>query len=76
MIDGISQKMLTVTLKTLESDGLLTRKMYAQIPPKVEYKLTVLGETLVPHLMSLYDWANANMPDIKASRNSFIMKSN
>jgi len=76
MIDGISQKMLTVTLKTLESDGLLTRKMYAQIPPKVEYKLTPLGETLVPHLMSLYDWANANMPDIKASRDSFIMKNN
>jgi len=71
MIDPISQKMLTVTLRTLESDGLVTRKMYAEIPPKVEYSLTPLGETLVPALMILYDWANANMPAIKASRNRF-----
>ena len=68
VIDGISQKMLTVTLKMLEADGLLTRKMYAQIPPKVEYALTPLGESLVTPLMQLYDWANANMPEIKASR--------
>lgn len=68
MIEPISQKMLTVTLKTLEADGLVTRKMYPEIPPKVEYSLTPLGKTLVPHLMTLYDWANDNMPAIKASR--------
>lgn len=67
----ISQKMLTVTLKTLESDGLVNRKMYKQIPPKVEYSLTALGKTLVPVLMTLYDWANTNMPAIKASRKRF-----
>lgn len=71
LIDGISQRMLTVTLKTLEADGLLARKMYPQIPPKVEYTLTALGESLVPPLMTLYDWANANMPAIKAARERF-----
>lgn len=70
-IDGISQKMLTVTLKTLEADGLLTRRMYPQIPPKVEYTLTALGESLVPPLMHLYHWANAHMPEIKASRERY-----
>jgi DNA-binding HxlR family transcriptional regulator len=71
LIDGISQKMLTVTLKMLEADGLLTRKMYAQIPPKVEYALTPLGESLVTPLMHMYDWANTNMPEIKASRERY-----
>jgi len=71
LIDGISQKMLTVTLKMLEADGLLTRKMYAQIPPKVEYALTPLGKSLVTPLMHLYDWANTNMPEIKASRKRY-----
>lgn len=71
LIDGISQKMLTVTLKTLEADGLVSRRMYPQIPPKVEYALTTLGESLVPPLMTLYDWANAHMPQIKASREQY-----
>ena len=71
LIDTISQRMLTVTLKTLEADGLVSRKMYPQIPPKVEYTLTPLGESLVPPLMTLYDWANDSMPAIKASRESF-----
>jgi DNA-binding HxlR family transcriptional regulator len=63
--------MLTGTLKMLEADGLLTRKMYAQIPPKVEYALTPLGESLVMPLMHLYDWANSNMPEIKAARERY-----
>jgi len=71
LIDDISQRMLTVTLKNLEADGLVSRKMYPQIPPKVEYTLTLLGESLVPPLMTLYDWANASMPAIKASRARF-----
>ncbi|GAA4326965.1 helix-turn-helix domain-containing protein [Mucilaginibacter gynuensis] len=71
LIDGISQKMLTVTLKTLEADGLVSRKMYTQIPPKVEYTLTSLGESLVPSLLHLYDWANTHMPEIKASRERY-----
>ena len=64
----ISQKMLTVTLKTLEADGLITRTMYAQIPPKVEYALTDLGRSLLPAVGMLNDWATANMPTILASR--------
>lgn len=71
LINTISQRMLTVTLKTLEMDGLVSRKMYPQIPPKVEYSLTPLGKSLVPPLMGLYHWANASMPAIKASRKSF-----
>lgn len=70
-IDNISHKMLTVTLKTLEADGLVLRKIYPQIPPKVEYSLTQLGESLVPPLMTLYDWADKHMPEIKASRENY-----
>ena len=71
----ISQKMLTVTLKTLEADGLVKRTVYAQIPPKVEYELTDRGKTLLPHLHGLVMWANENMAEIKDSRHQFEMKS-
>jgi DNA-binding HxlR family transcriptional regulator len=71
LIDTISQKMLTVTLKTLEADGLISRKMYAQIPPKVEYSLTEMGTSLVPPLMNLFDWANSHMPAILDSRDRY-----
>jgi len=64
----ISQKMLTVTLKNLEADGLVCRKVYPQIPPKVEYRLTPRGKTLLPHLHGLVSWAMENMNDIKESR--------
>ncbi|MGZ3872911.1 MAG: winged helix-turn-helix transcriptional regulator [Mucilaginibacter sp.] len=67
-IGNISQKMLTVTLKTLEADGLVARKMYPQIPPKVEYSLTALGESLLPAIASLTAWAQQNMPAVLASR--------
>lgn len=67
----ISQKMLTVTLKTLEADGLVKRTVYAQIPPKVEYELTDRGRTLLPHLHGLVLWAKDNMAEIKDSRMRF-----
>jgi DNA-binding HxlR family transcriptional regulator len=67
----ISQKMLAVTLKNLEADGLVNRKVYPQIPPKVEYRLTDRGKTLLPHLHGLVSWAMENMIDIKASREVF-----
>jgi DNA-binding HxlR family transcriptional regulator len=67
-IGDISQKMLSVTLKTLEADGLLVRKLYPQIPPRVEYTLTPLGESLRPALSALTAWANEHMPIILASR--------
>ncbi|AWA28981.1 transcriptional regulator [Flavobacterium magnum] len=56
-IDGISQKMLTVTVRDLESFGLIDRKIYPQIPPKVEYTLTAKGEEFLQHLVVLLDWA-------------------
>jgi DNA-binding HxlR family transcriptional regulator len=70
-IGNISQKMLTVTLKTLEADGLVSRKMYPTIPPKVEYTLTPLGESLLPALAGLTNWAVEHMPTILASREQY-----
>lgn len=55
-IDGISQKVLTQKLREMESDGLLERKVYAEVPPKVEYSLTELGKSLGPVLDSLKEW--------------------
>ena len=56
-VDGISQKMLTVTLRDLERDGLVIRKLYASVPPKVEYSLTPLGSSLVEKVNELCAWA-------------------
>ncbi len=55
-IDGVSQKVLTQKLREMESDGLLERKVYAEVPPKVEYSLTELGKSLGPVLDSLKEW--------------------
>ncbi len=73
-IYGISQRMLTVTLKHLERDGLLTRTVYPQIPPKVEYQLTDLGRSLLGQLMQLSLWAEENMNHILRSREEHILK--
>ena len=67
----ISQKMLTVTLRTLEADGFLKRTIYAEIPPKVEYTITALGKSLVPLIDKLENWAKTNMSAIEKSRKSF-----
>lgn len=67
----ISQKMLTVTLRTLEADGLITRTIYPEVPPRVEYKITKLGLSLVPHIDALAEWAATNMSTIKKSRLKF-----
>jgi DNA-binding HxlR family transcriptional regulator len=71
IIGTISQKMLTVTLKTLEADGLISRKIYPQVPPRVEYTLTELGESLLPAMSGLVNWAWENMAAIKASRQQY-----
>lgn len=63
-IEDISQRMLTVTLRTLEADSLVVRKVYAEVPPRVEYHLTGTGESLIPHIQSLVDWAMEHMPEI------------
>ena len=59
-IPDISPKVLTETLKNLEADGLISRKLYAEIPPRVEYSLTALGKSLMPHIASLVSWALEN----------------
>jgi len=67
-IGDISQRMLTVTLRSLETDGLINRKIYAEVPPRVEYTLTETGNTLMPHIKGLVDWALDNMSDIMDKR--------
>lgn len=67
-IGEISQRMLTVTLRSLEVDGLILRKVYPEIPPKVEYNLTKLGKDLMPHIINLMDWAIENTEKIMANR--------
>ena len=64
-IGGISQKMLTQTLRELEADGLIERKVYPVVPPKVEYSLTSLGRTLVEPLIGLGNWAEAHQKEIE-----------
>jgi DNA-binding HxlR family transcriptional regulator len=66
--EGISQKMLTQTLRALERDGLVTRTIYAQIPPKVEYALTDLGVSLREPLKELELWATTHMEQVLAAR--------
>jgi len=60
MINGVSQRMLTLTLRNLERDGLVTRTIYAEIPPRVEYGLTRLGRSLEGPISALWDWSAAN----------------
>lgn len=67
-IPDISQKMLTVTLKTLEEDGFVSRKIYAEVPPKVEYSLTDRSLSLLPCINTLIAWAKENMEDIIQDR--------
>ncbi|WP_152192938.1 winged helix-turn-helix transcriptional regulator [Georgenia satyanarayanai] len=67
-IDGVSQKMLTQTLRGLERDGLVTRTMYPQIPPRVEYELTEAGRTLREPLAALETWAKTHMATVLAAR--------
>ena len=70
-VEGISQRMLTLTLKGLEQDGLVTRTMYPTIPPRVDYELTTLGRKLIVPLQALYEWARENRPAMLAAREAF-----
>ncbi|MDL2223189.1 helix-turn-helix transcriptional regulator [Bacteroidales bacterium OttesenSCG-928-M11] len=69
-IGDISQRMLTVTLRSMETDGIIKREIFAEVPPRVEYELTELGESLFPRLQSLVDWAVENMNSILSGRNN------
>jgi DNA-binding HxlR family transcriptional regulator len=67
-IGGISQKMLTQTLRSLERDGLVQRKVYPVVPPRVEYSLTRLGRTLIQPLRALCRWSEKHLPELQANR--------
>ena len=67
-LPDISQKMLTVTLRILEEDGLVERTVFAEVPPKVEYQLTNRALILFPHIDKLIEWAHDNMNDIIKER--------
>jgi DNA-binding HxlR family transcriptional regulator len=67
-IGGISQKMLTQTLRSLERDGLVLRKVHPVVPPKVEYSLTRLGRTLIDPLHALCRWSERHLPELQANR--------
>lgn len=70
-IDGISQKMLTQTLRTMERDGLVSRRVYPVVPPKVEYQLTELGLTLGAAFCGVWVWAGENMAGVEKARAAF-----
>lgn len=71
MIGGISQKMLTTTLRALERDGFVTRTVYPTIPPRVDYELTDLGRELLVPVHALGEWARLNMDRVAASQVRF-----
>jgi DNA-binding HxlR family transcriptional regulator len=73
-IDGISQRMLTVTLRSLERDGLITRQIYAEVPPRVEYELTSLGRSLLQQIWELAQWAQGSMDEIVRTRMEYDSK--
>lgn len=67
-IEGVSQKMLTQTLRNLERDGLIERTVYAQVPPRVDYELTTLGKTLGNLILQICDWAEENIDEDTAAQ--------
>ncbi len=71
MIPDISTRVLSTALKTLEADGLIDRKVYAQVPPKVEYTLTDTGRSLIPLIMQLTEWAQQNMKNVMTHRRRY-----
>ena len=71
MLDGVTQKMLTQTLKTLERDGLITRTVYPTVPPRVEYALTELGRGVGELANAIGDWSAAHVDEIEAARRAY-----
>jgi len=67
-VDGISQKVLTNTLRGLERDGIVTRRIYASVPPKVEYSLTTLGRSLCGLVADICVWAESNIEQVQTAR--------
>lgn len=71
MVPGISQKMLTQTLRAMERDGLVDRTVHPVIPPKVEYRLTDLGHSLGEAFCGVWHWAGDNLDRVEAARKAF-----
>jgi DNA-binding HxlR family transcriptional regulator len=67
-VDGISQRMLTVTLRGMERDGLVKRSVFPEVPPRVEYALTPLGKTLRQLVRGLVEWSGAHLQEVDAAR--------
>jgi DNA-binding HxlR family transcriptional regulator len=70
-VPGISQRMLSVTLKSLERDGLVTREVFAQVPPRVDYEITDLGLSLLTPTQGLVDWAKAHWETVRAAQGRY-----
>ena len=70
-VDGISQRMLTVTLRGMERDGLVRRTVYPEVPPRVEYALTPLGKTLRQLVRALVAWSGAHLTEVDAARAAY-----
>jgi DNA-binding HxlR family transcriptional regulator len=70
-IDGISQKMLTQTLRSMERDGLVTRRVVDRVPPHVEYELTPLGTTLTEPLVAICRWSMDHLPDVQRAQAAY-----
>jgi len=67
----ISHKMLTKTLRQLERDGLVTRRVHAEVPPRVDYKLTELGESLGESVCGVWTWVGRHMPEVERARRAY-----
>jgi DNA-binding HxlR family transcriptional regulator len=70
-IDGVSQKMLTKTLRRLERDGLVARRVYPEVPPRVDYHLTALGASLGEALCGVWEWAAAHGEKVESARREY-----
>ncbi|QZT36098.1 helix-turn-helix transcriptional regulator [Halosquirtibacter xylanolyticus] len=70
-LEGISQKMLTQTLRSLEENGMIIRNIYPEVPPRVEYALSKLGLSFIPYLESLEEWSQINHQEIQEARQRF-----
>ena len=70
-IDGVSPKMLTQTLRGLERDGLISRTVYPVVPPRVDYALTSLGESLLGLVTALEQWAEGNIAEVESARAAY-----
>ena len=73
-VPGISQRMLALTLKNLERDGLVTREVFAEVPPRVEYEITDLGRSLLLPTQGLVNWAKANWEQVREAQSTYDRK--